>query len=176
MSISIELGFDADSTAVLRALSARVATSVGGEPIAAAPIEPHLSLALLPEDESAPSPKLLEPIVPLSRFPLPLAQAAAFDSPEGVVYLAPRMAPELSRCHEVTHEVLRRARFRTSSLYVPARWVAHCTVLTGVPSRARDDAIQAVQAGSPAELLVSTLRVFHYGRCQLLFKRDLRAA
>jgi 2'-5' RNA ligase len=87
---------------------------------------PHVTLAVAEE---------LGPVERMMDFATAFAPIeAAFESvgefPTGVLFLAPRLSPELEEIHGRFHEQFDLAPGRPSHYYSPGAWTPHCTLAT----------------------------------------------
>jgi 2'-5' RNA ligase len=136
MPFAIELYFDASNEARLRALwDALVACGARLERHNAS--RPHLSLAVCEELDIEKAEALVTELATTQRqFPLVFPAFGIFPGTKPVLFLAPKVTPELlhmqqrflSRFHEAAHGIWEH--------YMAERWNPHCTLATRIP-RAR---------------------------------------
>src|SRR5262245_21722913 len=138
VSISIELGFDVVSIAKLTQLCGRAQAAGRGRALFESPAQPHINLAVF---EEHPEPDLAGVVAKLAAgtpaFKLAFSHAAALNSSDGFVYLAPAASDQLQRCHFALHDQLRNHGFPSNPLYHPDRWIPRCTVAVGVEASLR---------------------------------------
>lgn len=133
--LAIELAFDAVSDARLRRVWSSLATTYGGPTTAELGIAPHLTLALFRRDE--PIGDLAHVLTALAKrcgpFSMELTTVDGFATSEGVVFLRPALATELTRVHGLLHDLLGADAARVDAYYRPDAWQPHCTMALEVP-------------------------------------------
>jgi len=139
MHTSVELGFDPESEARLRALCEELACIYAGPRPLEAGVVPHISLTSFPDGPPSWLEAALTHLADTTpAFPVLLDSVACFPSSEGIIYLSPQRSPALLACHRALHELLRPHPDRRHPYYEPERWIPHCTVASGVPEHLRE--------------------------------------
>jgi 2'-5' RNA ligase len=145
---SIELSFDANSEARLRALWAALAEQTGVSTLRVFGGRPHVSLAVFPDVKDT---EMVREIIAAcarvtDRFTLNLSAAAAFPTKEGIVFVAPAPCRTLLEIHRSIHARLADAGEMSNPHYLPGQWMPHCTVTAGIEDSQVAAALEAVRA------------------------------
>lgn len=94
---------------------------------------PHISLAVFEQIDLDRMQEEVERFAARQRpVPLTLSSVGVFPTPEGVVFLAPVVTPELLEAHRRFHERIEATRSRSRDHYLPGQWVPHCTIATSL--------------------------------------------
>ena len=134
---------------------------------------PHLSLAVcqcLPDGFGERLALFAESIRPIR---LSLQAAGTFALENGVVFLAPSATLELTGVHQRFYDELGDILEGCSSLYMPGRWVPHCTVAMGLAAEEVCRAIGVCAGGRlPLEGSLERAAVMEFGESGVLSVRE----
>jgi 2'-5' RNA ligase len=167
--------FDAEADGRVRALWGTLATAGAGSCVENVGSAPHVSLAVFDELERS------RAVSALSRFvescePLTVSFRGVemFDQPDRVIYLALAADEELFAVHAELHAFLRSMRLSSSPLYLPGRWIPHCTLAQHVPAHVFDAAV-AVARGEfqQFDANLSEIALVEYAPMRTLWRRRL---
>ena len=175
MGFAVELYLDDPSDHRVRSLWRILAEAGAGSYVEHAGAAPHLSLATF--DRVDPP----RAIAALSRFvescePLTISfdSIGSFQTPERVVFLAPARDENLLATHAELHGFLRSMMLESSALYVPGRWVPHCTLARHVPAEALDAAVRkAREALRPFDATLHEIGLVEFEPVRTLWRRSL---
>jgi 2'-5' RNA ligase len=168
---------DAEADGRVRALWRTVATAGAGSYVESIGSTPHVSLAVFDEVERS------RAVSALSRFvescePLTVSfrGIGRFDEPERVIFLALAADEELTAVHAELHAFLRSMRLASSPVYLPGRWIPHCTVAHHVPADVFDAAVAAARgAFQEFEANLCEIGLVEYAPVRTLWRRRLAA-
>jgi len=92
-----------------------------------------------------------------------------------VIFLALADDEELTAIHAELHGFLRALRLPSSPLYLPGRWVPHCTLARYVPADAFETAVTAARRTfREFDANLSEIGLVQYAPLQTLWRRRLR--
>ncbi len=108
---------------------------------------PHLTLAMSTALDVAAAERALAAFARAwSPFPLVLAHIGAFVTPAAVAFLASTPTVDLLRIHQGTLDLFADIGAEPWELYLPGRWVPHCTVAFQMGEAALPKVIEASQS------------------------------
>jgi 2'-5' RNA ligase len=175
MGFAVELYLDGQSEQRVRSLQRIVADACADSYAAPGAAAPHLSVAAFDDVDHS------RAIAALSRFvescePLTVSfdSIGTFETPERVIFLAPARDESLLAMHAEFHGFLRSMMLRSSALYVPGRWVPHCTLARRVPADALDAAIREAEAAlHPFDATLLEIGLVELEPVRTLWRRSL---
>jgi 2'-5' RNA ligase len=173
---AVEMYFDAEADARVRALWRILATAASSH-LEGMGSHPHVSLAVFDDLDRS------RALSALSRFaescgPLTVSfrGVGTFDRPERVIFLALTADEELAAVHAELHAFLRSMRLVSSPLYLPGRWIPHCTLAQHVPADLFDVAVAAARgAFQEFDANLSEIGLVEYAPVRTLWRRRLTA-
>lgn len=149
MGFAVELYFDPQTEARVRALWETLACEGVNSYQIDVGARPHVSLAVLTQFDAECLRADMEQFGQITpRLPVELASAGSFATAEGVVYIAPAATPELLETHRRYHDRLSRLQVRAIDYYLPGRWTPHCTVGTHVSTDKMPQALRMCRESS----------------------------
>jgi 2'-5' RNA ligase len=175
MGFAVEMYFDADADHRVRALWRALADAGAGSHLDSIGSAPHVSLAVFDEVERS------RALFALSRFvescePLTVSfrGVETFEAPERVIFLAVAADEELTAVHAELHAFLRSMRLASSPLYLPGRWMPHCTLAQRVPADGFAAAIAAARgAFEEFDANLCEIGLVEWSPMQTLWRRRL---
>ncbi len=175
MGFKVELYFDSQSDDRVRSLWKVVVEAGAAAYVERAGTAPHLSLAVFDHVDHS------RAVAALSRFvescePLTISfdSIGAFETPERVIFLAPARDESLLAMHAEFHGFLRSMMLRSSALYVPGRWVPHCTLARRVPADALHAGVRkAAAALQPFDATLLEIGLIESEPIRTLWRRSL---
>ncbi len=100
--------------------------------LADAEIRPHITLAIYDELNCDPCESQIEKIASYSSpMDIQITHLGLFTQPEPVVFAAPTFTQDFFDFHKHIHEVLSTESKNPWEMYLPGRWVPHCTLAMG---------------------------------------------
>jgi 2'-5' RNA ligase len=175
MGFAVELYLDDRSAHRVRSLRRIVAEAGAGSYVEQGGTAPHVSLAAFDQVHHP------RAIAALSRFvesceslPVSFDSIGAFETPRGVIFLAPARDESLLAAHAELHGFLRSMMLQSSALYVPGRWIPHCTLARDVPADAMDGAVRkAREALAPFDATLLEIGLVELEPARTLWRRSL---
>lgn len=151
MADALELFFDADAEAAIRAmwgtLEARGLRSMPTH----ARHRPHVSLTVADRITPAQAAAATEPLREAADLTLRLGSVAVFPGRAGVLYLSVVPTLRLLRLHREIHARLVQRGVEPGRHHLPDVWVPHCTLAQGLTREQVTTAIGAVQRLRPID-------------------------
>lgn len=175
MPFAIELYFDAASEAKLRALwNALVACGVRLERHNAS--RPHLSLAVCDELQIERTEALVNGLASTSeQFSLVFPALGIFPGAKHVLFLAPKVTPELLLLQRNFLSQFQSAANGLWEHYLPDRWNPHCTLAARIPRSRLANALAECQTLElPLECTVTEVGIAALRPVELRFAAPLR--
>jgi 2'-5' RNA ligase len=175
MGFAVELYLDDQSERRVRSLRQIVAEAGAGLDVEHGGATPHVTLAAFDHVDHP------RAIAALSRFvescePLAVSfdSIGAFESPQRVIFLAPARDESLLATHAELHGFLRSMMLQSSALYVPGRWVPHCTLAREVPADVMDGAVRkAKEAFAPFDATLLEIGLVELETARTIWRRSL---
>jgi 2'-5' RNA ligase len=175
MGFAVELYLDGQSEQRVRSLQRIVAEACAGSYATRGAAAPHVSLAAFDHVDHP------RAIAALSRFvescePLAVSfdSIRAFETPHRVIFLAPARDESLLATHAELHGFLRSMMLQSSALYVPGRWIPHCTLARHVPVDALDGAVRrAREAFQPFDATLLEIGLVELEPARTIWRRSL---
>jgi 2'-5' RNA ligase len=163
MPYAIELYFDAATEARIRGLWEEF-ESIGAGSMREGDARPHLSLAVC---ESVNLPAMCEWLERFATstacFPLTFASLGVFATAAPVVFLAPKVTPELLALHAGFFTNLKGTTQDCWPHYAPSQWVPHCTLAMRLARDQMERAVGICQgAGLPWTGVVSEIGIVEF--------------
>ena len=163
MPHAIELFFDDDSDRRIRGLWEQLA-GLGASYMKSSGARPHLTLAVCESLDLPAACRLLDGFGEnFASFPLQFAATGFFPGEKPVMFLAPKVTPELLKLQEQLHEELSLISPNIWPHYTPGQWMPHCTLAMDLP-REQFNQIPAVidAAALPFEVEVVSLGMVEF--------------
>jgi 2'-5' RNA ligase len=133
MPYAVEMYFDEASTARIRELWKRLA-EIGLSSMTDCGARPHISLAVCEQMDIHAASVIVDGFsAGVPPFQISLASYGMFPGAEYVVFLAPKVTPQLLARHASFHESIPKAISGLWLHYAPEQWMPHCTLATRVP-------------------------------------------
>ena len=133
MPHAIELFFDDTSDLRIRGLWDRLA-DLGATYMRDSGARPHLTLAVCDNIDFPAARHLLDRFAEtVAGFPLAFSAIGIFPGENPVVFLAPKVTPELLKLHAQFHAELAALTPNLWPHYAPAQWMPHCTLAMDLP-------------------------------------------
>jgi 2'-5' RNA ligase len=175
MGFAVELYLDGQSEGRVRSLQRIVAEACSGSCAARGAAAPHVTLAAFDHVDQP------RAIAALSRFvescePLTISfdSIGAFETPQRVIFLAPAQDESLLATHAELHGFLRSMMLPSSALYVPGRWIPHCTLVRHVAADALDGAVRrAREAFQPFDATLVEIGLVEVEPGRTVWRRSL---
>jgi 2'-5' RNA ligase len=175
MGFAVELYLDDQSERRVRSLRQIVAEAGAGLDVEHGGATSHVTLAAFDHVDHP------RAIAALSRFvescePLAVSfdSIGAFESPQRVIFLAPARDESLLATHAELHGFLRSMMLQSSALYVPGRWVPHCTLAREVPADVMDGAVRkAKEAFAPFDATLLEIGLVELETARTIWRRSL---
>jgi 2'-5' RNA ligase len=146
MPYALTLGFDDDASLPVKAISAALADHAADDDPVLLGVEPHITLAVLPDETSATT--LEEIAFGLAReweaLPVTLGAIGIFPGDPTVIWLAPVATEQLLARHAELHKAL--SPLHVHPHYAPGSWIPHVTL----SQQRRTTAAQAIEIVSSA--------------------------
>jgi 2'-5' RNA ligase len=174
---AVEMYLDAEADGRVQALRHTLATAGAGSYLEGIGSRPNVSLAVF-DDLDRP-----RAVSALSRFvescePLTVSfrDVRTFDQPERVILLGLAPDEELIAVHAELHAFLRSMRLASSPLYLPGRWIPHCTLAQHLPPDVFDAALAAARgAFQEFDANLCEIALVEYAPVRTLWRRRLAA-
>lgn len=97
-----------------------------------AEIRPHITLGIFDELNCQPCESQLAKVAAQTRpIEFQITYLGMFTHPEPVVFAAPTITAELIAFHQKLHEILADESKNPWEMYLPGKWVPHCTLALG---------------------------------------------
>jgi 2'-5' RNA ligase len=175
MGAAVEMYLDAEADGRVRSLWRTLAAAGAGSHVENIGSAPHVSLAAFDEVDRS------RAVSALSRFaeschPLEVSfrRVETFETPERVIFLALAPDEELTAIHAELHGFLRALRLASLPLYLPGRWVPHCTLARHVPADAFEAAVTAARRTfREFDANLSEIGLVQHAPLQTLWRRRL---
>jgi 2'-5' RNA ligase len=128
MSFAIELYFDEDAEAVVLAAWKAMADAGISTALLDGVQRPHVTLGVSDEISQTFKNALALFAKEIAPFDLTLSHLGAFNTAEGVVFIAPTPTRALLDLHKRFHTFFDEHAGKKWPLYLPGAWVPHCTL------------------------------------------------
>jgi len=147
LGFAIELYFDEDLEAQLKAVRSRLSESGLGDDLEALGMAPHLTLGMCQQlDLETFRPQLQQRVS--ESLPLPISLGSVGLFPGDVLFFAPIITRALLVLHHDVWKLLEGSGTECAPLYEPGRWVPHCTMTMNVRPDERMAALEAIMTAS----------------------------
>jgi 2'-5' RNA ligase len=174
---AVEMYLDAEADGRVRVQWHTLATAGAGSYLESIGSRPHVSLAVFDElDRSRAVSALSRFVESCEPVTVSFRGVETFDQPERVIFLALAADEELAAVHAELHAFLRSMRLVSSPLYLPGRWIPHCTLAQQVPAHVFDAAVAAARgAFEEFDANLCEIGLVEYAPVRTLWRRRLAA-
>lgn len=147
MSYAVMLYFNPKTETIINELMVKLSNQMGVSELLPAGFRPHLTLTGF-ED---PPPEGFTDGLRLfasknKRIPIRLSAVGAFQTDQGVVYLAPVVTSDLLVLHQRFYQMMNTFSIESNPYFAPGHWIPHCSVAYGLNSEKAGQAIAKILA------------------------------
>ena len=137
MPYALQLYFDPVTDQIVRDVWRHIAQTGITQHRPGSTDRPHITLAVYAGLDAVRAEETLLTFVRSHvQFPLTFPSLGSFVSPSVVAFLAPVVTTDLLHFHHEAHETFGDIGTDPQELYLPGRWVPHCTIAVHVEARA----------------------------------------
>lgn len=138
-------------------------------------IRPHITLAIYDELECRPCENELAKIASNTKpISFQFSHLGLFTQPEPVVFAAPTIFEEFLHFHKRIHETLALQSSNPWDMYIPNKWVPHCTLSLGFSLNDLGKIlIKCMNLPLPMDVVARQVGVVEFQPMKDLFKYDL---
>ncbi len=165
MGYAVELYFDQYSEGEIKSIWKRLYDERLHKFMHDSNSRPHISLAVYNDDVD--EKKLVRRVEIFSKsmdpFKLRLSNIGMFHTDGTVIFLSPKITPELLDLHNRYHGFMKDFAEEEWAYYLPQSWIPHCTMATGLGESEMHGTLDVIrEMFAPMEVVVEEVGVVHF--------------